>query len=1020
MTDDKEPRLRRLEDAIEAFLDHDQTKSGEDLLAAHEDLADLIRPMLDHAADDADPAAAAGDATVVLPGDQAEDLPAGGPDDRPSAQIGDRADATREPGSMPERIADLSFVREIGRGGMGIVYEAEDRLLKRRVAVKLMLRSAGLSASAIVRFRREAELAASLSHPSIVPVHALGESGQEFYLSMGLVPSASLADVLSLMRRVLAPAGDPDSLRGEDLSQMDFGRTVAKAVHGRFPDAEIRPSSYERHERAIAEALRQVADALGHAHTKGIIHRDVKPANVLLDGAGKAYLTDFGLACVQDDPRVTQPGATPGTPQYMAPEQINDERGELSPATDVFALGVTLYEALTLRRAFPGETLPAVLFAVTSRDPIDPLTHNPTISKDLVAIMQRALHKDPADRYPTANEFAADLAAFLRGDAVSVRPLPWSSRVARKAKREPWQVAVVLLLLVGVPLVVGLWMASDTNESQSKVGEQVLLDKWIDQQLSDGFREAGEGNLDAARACFAAILAKDAQSEVGIAGMSVLARRNGDRAALAVLDEHALAVADSPALLRRRATLLHRLEDPAAEQAARGLPTDFVDFDAFLAGYALLELGHEGENDQYAAARRMLHRACVTADRPRPVYYYEWLHAAAHDRDAEDAASAIAAVERLWPDDPTARFWVSFAHTLLGKRDEAVEALRAALAANPKFQQAALNLSALLQRMGRADEAERVLREALSGAPRPAELWSQIGKMLVAQRKVPAALEALARAVEQYPEHLALRANYASTLILKQDFAEAEKQMRFVLERQPDEPGVLYSIGSLQLKRGDAKGARKNLEASARIRPLASTYYQLGLCCSALRDLEGAKQAYESCLEIDEHHAEALTNLANHMVRERNMERAEQLLRRAVQAKPKLLPARRTLLRVLDRSAVAAVEMCRDWAEHMPDSAEPLRYLAASMVKSGDEKLLPEAMQAAKTANDRMQSKDGPTMHVLGQVQLWSGDAKAARATVQKAMSLLPASDRFTPYYRQQMAATLQQCDRALGGAGGK
>ena len=994
MTDDREPRLRRLEDAIEAFLDHDQTASGEDLLANHEELADLIRPMLDHQ-------------------DQGEPAP-----DKPLGVAGDAPSPDEKHSAEPRRIGELEVVREIGRGGMGIVYEAVDRLLKRRVAVKLLLRGSQMSASSIVRFRREAELAASLSHASIVAVHAFGEAGDEFYLSMGLVESASLADVLSLLRRTRTPSAESSKPRDCDLSQVDFGAAVEAAVKERFPDAVTGGVEHASHERSVIRILHQVADALAHAHDKGIIHRDVKPANVLIDAAGMGYLTDFGLACVQDDPRVTQLGASPGTPQYMAPEQVNDERGALGPATDVFSLGVTLYEALTLHRAFPGETLPAVLFAVTTRDPVDPLIHNPKISPDLVAIMHRALQKDPAARYPTAREFAADLSAYLRGEPVSVRPLPWSSRVARQAKREPWQVAVVLLLAIGIPAVVALWMSSDASDPQSLVGEQVLLDRWVDMQLSDGFREAGEGDLVAARVCFEAILAKDPASEVGIAGMSVLARRQGDREALAVLDEHQLAVAGSTALLRRRATLLARLGDDAAAQAASGLPVEFVDFDAFLAGYALLELGHDGEAHEYEAARRMLHRACVTADRPRPVYYYEWLHAAAHQRHQEDAESAMAAILRLWPKDPTAQFWVSFAQTAFGKRDQAIEALRLALIEDPSFEQAALNLANLLRRTGRADEAERVLRDALPAALRPADIWSEIGSLLVVQRKLSQAIKELASAVAAYPDHVGLRMNYSSTLVLNKQDAEAEKQVLLVLREHSNHPGARYTLGALQLRRGDAKPARQNLEVAIQGQPSAQAYYQLGQACVALRDEQAAKHAYEECIKLDEAHAEALVNLANLLVRERDLKQAEALLRRALAAKPTLLPARRTLLRVLDGRPQEAVTMCRDWAKHMPSSAEPLRYLAASMARSQDRQLLPEALQVAATANEFAKRSDGPTMHVLGVVELWSGDAAKAKATVTQAMTLLDPKDRFRTYYLQQMSKTLAECEQVLKSAG--
>lgn len=991
MTDDREPRLRRLEDAIEAFLDRDESVSSEDLLAHNEGLADLLRPMLEQEDRDGD----------------------GEPDDLSQTLViaASRADSDRHDGSAARsdclrHIGNLDVVREIGRGGMGIVFEAVDRLLKRRVAVKIMLRASDLSASSIVRFRREAELAASISHPSIVPVHALGETGSELYLTMGLVESASLADVLAVLRR------DSD---GAQLSAAMFDAAVDEAIQMRFADAQLAERTRGKsHIETVVEWLLQVADALAHAHQKGIIHRDVKPANILIDGAGRAYLTDFGLACVADDPRVTQLGSSPGTPQYMAPEQINDERGALGPATDVFALGVTLYEALTLQRAFPGETLPAVMFAVTTRDPVDPVTLNPALSRDLVAILQHAMQKDPAARYPSAREFADDLQSWLRGDGVSVRPLSWSAQMTRRVRRESWRLAVIVLLLVGLPVVTALAISSANREPQSQVGEQVIRDRWLDDQLASGFREAGEGDVEAAQACIAEILQREPRSEAGVALQSVLDRRDGDRAALQALEQHAEIVAGSPALLRRRATLLARIGDKSANQAAKGLPEELVDFDAFLVGYGLLELGHSGATEKYGEARRMLHRAIVTADRPRSLFYYEWLHAAAHDQAKEDIESAMAAIVRLWPDDSTGLFWGAFAHNAIGDGDDAIEALRQALRQEPDFQPAAVNLAHLLRRSGQADQALQLLREVLPRAPRPAQVLAELGMALVALRKVPEAIAELKAAVAAHPDAWALRSTYASALIVAQQLDEAEQQLRLVLQSRPQELGARHSLATVQLRKGDAASARTNLEQVVARRPSAQHFYELGIACGALRDAAAACTAYERCLQLDDAHAQALVNLASLRLRGGDAKAAEPLLRRAVAAQPQLLQARRTLLRLLDGRPADAVAMCRDWAQASPEDAEPLRHLAAAMVQDNKPEQLPEALAIAIRANTMMKDRDGPTVHVLGRVLLANGEVDKAKATVERALTLLDPGDRFAPYYRQQMQATLAKCERAL------
>lgn len=990
MTEDREPRLQRLEDAIEAFLNRDASVSGEDLLAENEELADLIEPMLANE----EAGAADGDATLVLSGES-------------QGLSGETAGYIR-------RIGELDVVREIGRGGMGIVFEAVDPSLKRRVAVKIMPRAPGMSASSIVRFRREAELAASLKHQAIVPVHSFGETADEFYLSMALLEGASLASVLKQLARAYS-IGDDLEIPRSGIPAAAVVRARNEAIEQSFPDAAgTADASSTSHVHAMVTVLQVVSDALAEAHQGGVIHRDVKPGNILIDAAGHAFLTDFGLACVLDDPHVTQAGASPGTPQYMAPEQVNSSHGALSPATDVFALGVTLYEALTLTSAFPGDSLVSILYSVTTHEPVNAQTINPAVPVDLVAILDRALAKEPADRYPSAREFSDDLAAFLRGDPVSVRPLSFGARLVRRSRREPWKASALLLLVLGLPVMIGLAIAAGKRDPEAEVGEQVLGDRWLDTELTHGFREAGEGDVEASRAHFDAILARYPESAAAVAGLSVLARRQGDREALDVLQQHASIVASSPALLRRRATLLARLGEPAARAAGGGLPEDPVDFDAFLDGYALLELGHSGVVGKFSGARQKLHRAIVTADRPRPLYYFEWLHAAAHDGDGEDVTSAIAAINRLWPDDPTGQFWVAFAYNSLGRGKAAQRALEHALHIDAGFQPAYVNLAKVLRHMGRSDEALQLMRDKLAESPRPAEVREQIAMTLFKLRRFDESLAEFESALVAHPDVWQLRASYATTLMLCNRIADGEQQLQTVVALRPDNMSLLYSLATAQLRLRKFADARANLETVVARQPLPAAFFSLGIACSAMSDSVGAVAAYKNCIALDETHAKAMVNLANQQFRAGDAGPAEAMLRRAIAADPTLLPARRTLLRVLDSRPADAVVLCRDWAEHMPQSAEPLRFLAQSIVRCEDKELLAEALAAATKANQQTEQKDGPTLHALAVVQLAMGDAVKAKATATRALTLLDPKDRFTPYYRQQMQATLQQCGAVL------
>ncbi len=965
MDQEREPRLRRLEDAIEAYLAKDDTVPVETVLAQNEPVADLLGPMLQS------------------PSDFGDDPPA------------------------RQRIGDLDLVREIGRGGMGVVYEAEDALLKRRVAVKVMARSAETTPSSIVRFRREAELAASLKHPAVVPVHSLGETDEAFYLVMELERAASLAEVLAEMRGLDVANARPGMLR----------EAIACAVASRFPDAPTTPAtSTDGHARTAAAIVLQVAEALGQAHAKGVIHRDVKPGNILVEASGRAYLTDFGLACVQSDPAVTQAGSAPGTPQYMAPEQVRGDRDAVGPATDVFALGATLYEALTLRRAFPGDSVTAVLFAVTHRDPIDPSKLVPTLPRDLVAIVQRALEKNPTARYPTAAEFAADLAAFLRGDPVSARPVNYLGRLRRQTAREPWRALVALLVAIGVPTLVVLAIAANRRDSQTQLGQQMQQAAWLDTQLAHGFREAGEGDLVAAQECFTDILTKAPGHEEGIAGLSVVARSRGDSAALAILQQHPIALQNSAALRRRQAALLRRQGKVAAADAvARDLVTEPIGFDAFLHGYADLELGHAGDEQAFARAKRLLHRAIVSSDHPRPLFYYEWLHAAAHAGDADDVDAAIAAIEKLWPDAASSWFWISFARDRLGDTAKAIAALEHAQQLEPDFLSAALNHARLVRRSGQPHAAIAQLRQLLDKAPRPALVHRELAIALCQIEDYQTALQSYRAALPVFGNDAVVLREYAGTLVATGAGAQAVLVLDDLVRRHPADVDARLAL-AMTLQRLNRHGeAREQLQRCVEQRTSAPACYALGISESALGNPTAAQQAYEKALAIDGAHAGAAVNLAILRLRAGDPATAERLLRQALTVDPTLLQARRALLRLLETRPAEAVQMCRDWVTLAPTLGEAKRHLAWALLQTGDAAVSAEALGFARTAAAAPGGDDAATQQVLGAALLANGEAQAARDTVQKALAGLDPADRFTPYYEQQLQATLQQCEAALG-----
>ncbi len=341
------------------------------------------------------------------------------------------------PGSV---LAGYRIVGILGRGGMATVYEAIEERLGRKVALKVLRPGLALEPRHVERFHREARAIARLPHPAILPVHASGEADGHHFIAMDVVLGPTLARVIEALAEAGRRRRTPDDL--------------ARAI-----GLERIPGDPRSFESALVSLLLPAVRAVAAAHEAGLVHRDLKPSNVLFHRDGRAVVADFGLAKGDDDPALSLTGEPIGTPYYMSPEQVERaEAASVGARSDVYSLGVTLYEVLSGQRPFEGKTALAVFEAIRSAEPPRLREIAPDVSSDAEAVVRRAMRKRPQDRYASARELALDLEAVAEGRTTRARALEGgplrrgATTLARILRGEPFEYRSRALFL-GLPLV---------------------------------------------------------------------------------------------------------------------------------------------------------------------------------------------------------------------------------------------------------------------------------------------------------------------------------------------------------------------------------------------------------------------------------------------------------------------------------------------------------------------------------------------------------------------------------------
>jgi serine/threonine protein kinase len=771
-------------------------------------------------------------------------------------------------------LGDFHLVAEVGRGGMGVVYEAIQRSLNRRVALKVLPFAAAMDPTQLRRFQTEALAAAQLHHTHIVPVYSVGCERGVHYYAMQFIEGQTLAQAIADRRRMERPSPGLDSPRPHEAFRLSgAGHDATAAEERRSPDlarsvdsAPLRsPSTATLADRGreffrtAATLGIQASEALDHAHKLGIVHRDIKPANLLIDVAGSLWITDFGLARLQDDAGLTMTGDLLGTLRYMSPEQALAKRGYLDHRTDIYSLGATLYELLTLRPAVEGQDRQEVLRKIAQDEPAPPRRLNPSIPRELETILLKAMSKEPQSRYATAQELAVDLDRFLEHKPIRAKRPSLLERTAKWSRRHRITVATAFLfLLVAVVALAAssLIIARKQREVEKQRDEarQAVDDMYVDvAQEWLAQRAALEPMqhkfLQKALGYYQRFGGDDTNEPSARLRTAVAYRRVGE------IQEKLGHHREAKSAYRRAAKILEGLaaQEARPDQYVRELATSEGDLARLLS-----RTGHQREAQPLAlrAIDRLERLVGVAPSAPQNRFelaraHMLVTHLGTDGRTCERAyRRAIELLEKLAADSPSMseyRLGLARAHSCLGLllRDfgrpaDAAESYRRAIHLGEKLvsefpyvpdyaRALALSLDDLAQLGGFTDnpsEIEQLFRRAIelgeklaAGSPtvplykyRLAGTWSNFGNYCVDRGKLSEAVSDYRRAISLLEELVAalpssidyqtrltmIRNNLADTLRLLKHPAAAELECRSAISQAQRLPTEVTSAPKFQ------------------------------------------------------------------------------------------------------------------------------------------------------------------------------------------------------------------------------
>jgi serine/threonine protein kinase/Flp pilus assembly protein TadD len=872
----------------------------------------------------------------------------------------------------PWRLGEYRIVREIGRGGMGIVYEAEQESLGRRVALKVLPPGALGDDRHVERFQREARAAARLHHTNIVPVFGVGEEGGTHYYVMQYIEGHPLDQVLAELRRLRdeagpkagPPAPEPGASAAGGGSSAEAARSLWRGHFGPVsrqdsagaagPDAASqRPqaggptnapvagsSSLLRDPqrpfaKRVAQLGVQAAEALEYAVGQGVLHRDVKPSNLLLDVWGTVWLTDFGLAKTSGTPDLTRSGDLLGTIRYLAPERFH---GRADIRSDVYALGLTLYELLALRPAFTGHDQAELTRQITTEEAprLDRL--NPQLPRDLVTVVHKAMAKDPADRYQTAGALAEDLRRFLDDRSIVARRVRLPEQAWRWCRRNPAGAALVAALLALVVLTAGggLWLERQQAERRAEAARRQGLAR---QSVEAALEQADPRRARGRWRDVTAVLAQ-AESRLDEAGSEDLRQRlkqtradlelaarledirveratyvEGDFTANAAVEHYAAAFAAAGLAYTDEGTAERIRRSDIREQLVAALDDWALASSNALLRWQLTWLASSVDPDprwrnqipslfawdERAVLERLASEAPVAELSPQ----FSNLLGVRLRRAGADPERFLRRALWLHPTD----FWLNLdlGTALLrnGKPAEAAGFYRAALVVRPDCSFVYDKLGMALIRVGKAEEAVAAYRRALDLDDKNANAHANLADLLLDRGQTEQAVTEYHRAIAADPTAATYAHNrLGSVLAARGGTGEAIAEYRRAIACDPRLPGPHLELALYLRGRGQLDEALVEFRRATDLDPLGGrTHYEFGAALRARGRADEAIEQFRKAVQVDPKGALGYCDLADALLRRGRFPEARAVAQRGLALFPAdepLLPAMRQTVQRCD------------------------------------------------------------------------------------------------------------------------